>query len=436
MKNFLNLIEAKRDGERLTPEQIQSFVSAAVCGQIPDYQIAAFLMAVYFRGLHSEETEALTLAMRDSGKILNFSEDPRPLVDKHSTGGVGDKVSIVLAPLLASLDLRVPMISGRGLGITGGTLDKIESIPGFRTGLTPAEIVAQVQEIGCAICGQTADLAPADQLLYSLRDVTGTVSSIPLFTSSILAKKLAECASVLVLDVKVGRASYSKGLEEGRALGRSLVSLGRACGIKTRALLTRMDAPLGRSVGNWLEVKEAVLCLEGDGAADLRELVLELAAHILLLAGRVPNLEEGLAQAAQTLSGGAPHERWERMLLAQGADLAAYERKLRRDHAAPWVIECPSTEAGYIAGCDGRLIGELVRDLGGGRLHKDTALNLEVGVDGLAKPGDPCGPSSILGRIHADSETAAHAAAVRLRQAFTFSPTPPSPPPLIAEILD
>src|SRR3989449_863818 len=236
-------------------------VAAYVADKIPDYQMAAFLMAVYFRGLSSAETSALTLAMRDSGERLQFPDGPRPLVDKHSTGGVGDKVSLPLAPLLACLGFRVPMISGRGLGITGGTLDKLDSIPGFNTSLPSERIIEIVQNVGCVICGQTASMVPADKGLYALRDVTGTVPSIPLIVASILSKKLAEGLNALVLDVKFGAAAFMPTLEKARELAQAMVALGNECGVNTRAVLTNMDAPLGRAAGNWLEVKEAVACL-------------------------------------------------------------------------------------------------------------------------------------------------------------------------------
>ena len=256
--NFLSHIESKREGKPIAPDQIEAIVAAYCAGGIPDYQMAAFLMAVFFRGLNTAETTALTLAMRDSGDVLKFPKDKRPLVDKHSTGGVGDKVSLPLAPLLACLGLRVPMISGRGLGITGGTLDKLDSIPGFQTLLPAKQIVQQVQKIGCVICGQTDRMVPADKKLYALRDVTGTVPSIPLIVASILSKKLAEDLDALVLDVKYGRAAFMQTQADARRLARAMVALGNQCDVNTRAMLTDMNTPLGRAAGNWLEVKEAV----------------------------------------------------------------------------------------------------------------------------------------------------------------------------------
>ncbi len=433
--NFLSLIEAKRDGTPLATDQIQEIIARCTAGTIPDYQLAAFLMAVYFCGLNPAETRALTLAMRDSGDVLTFPDDPRPLVDKHSTGGVGDKVSLPLTPLLACLGFRVPMISGRGLGITGGTLDKLESIPGFITALTAGQMVSQVQTIGCCLAGQTAQMVPADRRLYALRDVTGTVPSIPLITSSILSKKLAEGLHALVMDVKFGRAAFMQTQAQARALAHAIVTLANECGVKTRALLTDMSTPLGSSVGNWLEVKESVACLEGRGPADLQHLVLECAASLLVQTGQIPDPEKARAHAAACLASGEPRQKWTELLTAQGADIAAFDRKLARDHTAPVVVALPSDRPGFITRCDARLIGEIVRDLGGGRLTKETRLNHEVGIDHLAKPGDACSVGTVLGRVHAHSREAAQTAAGRLKNAFEIAAGPPSNRPLICEVI-
>ena len=283
-------MKQKREGKTLAPEQIQEFIREFTAGKIPDYQMAAMLMAIYFRGLNTTETTALTLAMRDSGDVLKFPKDTRPLVDKHSTGGIGDKVSLPLAPLLACLGFRVPMISGRGLGITGGTLDKLDSIPGFKTLLPAEKIVAQVQKVGCVICGQTDTMVPADKKIYALRDASGTVPSIPLIIASILSKKLAENLDALILDVKFGCAAFMQTKSDARKLAKAMVALGNECGTNTRAILTDMNTPLGRAAGNWLEVKESVACLEcacdrqrkARPLHDLRELVIDSAAHLLV----------------------------------------------------------------------------------------------------------------------------------------------------------
>jgi pyrimidine-nucleoside phosphorylase len=434
--NFLSLIEAKRDGRELTAGQIQEIISEFVAGRIPDYQMAAWLMAVLFQGLTPAETRALTLAMRDSGERLEFPKDPRPLVDKHSTGGVGDKVSLPLAPLLACLGFRVPMISGRGLGITGGTLDKLESIPGFKTALTREQIVAQVQEIGCVICGQTEKMVPADRLLYALRDVTGTVPAQGLITASILSKKLSESLDALVLDVKYGNAAFMDSFQNAKELAGIMAGLGNECGVKTRALVTRMNRPLGRSAGNWLEVKESVDCLEGHGPPDLDELVTACAAHLLVQTGRVKFEEVGIREARARMQSGEPRRKWDQMLAAQGADLDAFNRKLKLDHTAPVVRELTAVGTGHLVGADARAFGEVVRDLGGGRLTKEAAINHDVGADRIMAGGQLVQPGDVLCRVHAATEADADAALMRLAGGFRFSDEHMMPTPLIQRVID
>jgi pyrimidine-nucleoside phosphorylase len=433
--NFLSLIEAKRDGHTLEAAQIEEIIAAYTAGKILDYQMAAFLMAVYFRGLSRAETRALTLAMRDSGDVLRFPDDPRPLVDKHSTGGVGDKVSLPLAPLLACLGFRVPMISGRGLGITGGTLDKLDSIPGFQS-LPPTERITEiVQTVGCVICGQTARMVPADKGLYALRDVTATVPSIPLIVASILSKKLAESLNALVLDVKFGVAAFMPTQETARELAQTLVALANECGVNTRALITNMQTPLGRAAGNWLEVKESVLCLEGRGPNDLRDLVLACAAHLLVQTGKAKTPDAARQQAEDCLASGKPREKWEQMLTAQGAHLAAVNRKLALDHTAPVVIEVKADASGFVSRCDARILGEAIRDLGGGRFTKESGINYDVGVDAIAKPGESIQAGDVLARVHAADQAQADAACARLKTGFGISVQPPAAQPLIAEII-
>jgi pyrimidine-nucleoside phosphorylase len=420
---ILQLIEAKRDGRGLSSADIQAFVAGVASGKVPDYQAAALLMAIFFRGLDAEETRTLTLAMRDSGESLAFPRDTRPLVDKHSTGGVGDKVSLPLAPLLACLGFRVPMISGRGLGITGGTLDKLESIPRFLVALPASRLIGIVQRVGCAICSQTATMVPADKALYALRDVTGTVPSIPLIVASILSKKLAENLHSLLLDVKFGSAAFMREPSQARELALAMVALGNECGVKTRAMLTSMDAPLGQAAGNWLEVKESVACLEGRGPADLQTLVLESAAHLLVQAGGVPTLEAARGQALACLQSGQPRRKWNEMLAAQGADLTAFERRLTLDHTAPVVRELKANRSGFICACGARTIGEVIRDLGGGRLTKETLIDHNVGVDQLGKPGTAVTAGDILARVHAAKEADAETALVHLRDAIRQQPS-------------
>lgn len=455
--NFLSLIEAKRDGQVLSAAQLREIMAGVAAGHLPDYQLASFLMAVFFRGLNPAETAALTLAMRDSGDVLQFPQDPRPLVDKHSTGGVGDKVSLPLAPLLACLGFRVPMISGRGLGITGGTLDKLDAIPGMQTRLSAKRIVAIVQEVGCVICGQTDRMVPADQKLYALRDVTGTVPSIPLIVASILSKKLAENLDALVLDVKFGAAAFMPTKTAARKLAKAMVQLGCRCGTNTRALLTDMNTPLGRAAGNWLEVKEAVACLTPRRAgarwdassitadstntpdrlslADLRELTLACAAHLLVQTRRARDFAAAYRRAADCLDSGQPRRKWDEMLAAQGADLDAFHRQLTRDHTAPVVVKLKATRTGFVTRCDARLWGEVIHDLGGGRLTKESVVHYDVGVDHLAKPGDAVRAGDVLARIHARSPKQAETARRRLRAAFAIAEKPGHRTPLIAEII-
>jgi pyrimidine-nucleoside phosphorylase len=327
------------------------------------------------------------------------------------------------------------MISGRGLGITGGTLDKLESIPGFCTALSRERIVNQVQSVGCVITGQTAQMVPADKVLYALRDVTGTVPSVALITSSILSKKLAENLHALVLDVKFGAAAFMPELVRARELAAAMVALGNECGLKTRALLTNMDRPLGRAAGNWLEVRESVQCLDGGGPADLCELVIEFAAHLLNQTGRAASLADGREQARQCLASGRPRAKWEAMLAAQGADLDAFEKKLRLDHTAPVVLELTAPHDGFVAGCDARIIGEIVRDLGGGRLSRDSVVQPDVGVDMLRTVGETIHTGAILCRVHARERTHGEAAAARLASAIQISDQPPVLSPLIAELI-
>jgi pyrimidine-nucleoside phosphorylase len=433
--NFLSLIESKREGKILAPEQIQEFIREFTAGKIPDYQMAALLMAIYFRGLNTAETTALTLAMRDSGDVLEFPKDKRPLVDKHSTGGIGDKVSLPLAPLLACLGFRVPMISGRGLGITGGTLDKLDSIPGFKTLLPAAQIIAQVQKVGCVVCGQTDKMVPADKKIYALRDASGTVPSIQLITASILSKKLAESLDALILDVKFGCAAFMQTKADARKLARAMVALGNECGTNTRAILTDMNTPLGRAAGNWLEVKESVECLENKGPNDLRELVVDSAAHLFVQTKKSKSLAAARKLAEDCLNSGAPRKKWDEMLLAQGADLQAFNQKLARDFTAQTVLELKAEKSGYVAKCDARIIGEVIRDLGGGRLTKESQINFDVGVDKIAKPGERVEKNSVLLRLHAASQKQAETVLPRLKTAFEISKRKISTAPLIQEII-
>jgi pyrimidine-nucleoside phosphorylase len=453
--NFLPLIESKRGGKVLGRAQIQEFVREFTAGKIPDYQMAAMLMAIYFRGLNTAETAALTLAMRDSGDQLSFPKDRRPVADKHSTGGIGDKVSLPLAPLLACLGFRVPMISGRGLGITGGTLDKLDSIPGYQTLLPAGKIVALVQKVGCVICGQTDMMVPADKKIYALRDASGTVPSIPLITASILSKKLAESLEALILDVKFGCAAFMQTRADARKLAQAMVALGNQCGTNTRAMLTDMNTPLGRAAGNWLEVKESVACLEPSGRVrgaaagqravnsrlrpqgveDLHTLVIDCAAHLLVQTKRSNSLARARKLAEECLDSGLPRKKWDEMIVAQGADLAAFNEKLQRDSTAGFVTDVESEISGYVSRCDARIIGEVIRDLGGGRLTKESTINYDAGVDQIAKPGERVDKGGVLCRVHGADSAQAGTAAARLKTAFAVSRKRVKPSPLVVEII-
>ncbi len=427
-------IETKRDGGRLSDAAIREFVGRVVTDdparRLEDGPVAALLMAILFRGLDDGERRCLTLAMRDSGEVLRFGRDAgRPVVDKHSTGGVGDKVSLPLAPLLASLGFRVPMVSGRGLGITGGTLDKLESIPGFTTRLERARLEAQVEELGVAMAGQTERMVPADRRLYALRDVTGTVPSMDLIVASILSKKLAEGLEALVLDVKFGGGAFMRERAAAEELARRLVGLAKDCGVRTRALITDMDTPLGRSAGNWLEVKESVACLSGGGPADVRALVVECAAQLLVETGQVADEEAGRARAGEELESGRPLERWNRLLMAQGADMARTASMLCADALAPCVGEVRAGRGGWVRSCAARVVGEVVRDLGGGRLTPGAGVDPWVGVDRMAKPGEKVAAGDVVCRVHGRDRGAVEAAMARMEGAFEVGDEPPPPRP-------
>jgi pyrimidine-nucleoside phosphorylase len=329
----------------------------------------------------------------------------------------------------------VPMISGRGLGITGGTLDKLDSIPGFKT-LLPAEtIIAQVQKVGCVICGQTDKMVPADKKIYALRDASGTVPSIQLITASILSKKLAESLDALILDVKFGCAAFMQTKADARKLAKAMVALGNECGTNTRVILTDMSTPLGRAAGNWLEVKESVECLENKGPNDLRELVIDSAAHLLVQTKKAKSLAAARTLAEDCLNSGAPRKKWDEMLVAQGADLKTFNQKLARDFTAPTILELKAEKSGCVSKCYARIIGEVIRDLGGGRLTKESQINFDVGVDKIAKPGERVEKSETLCRVHATDSAQAKTALARLKTAFEISARKISAPKLVHEII-
>ncbi len=395
-----SFIERKRDGHELDAEAIAEFIAAYTNGAIPDYQAAAFAMAVYFKGMTAAETAALTRAMMHSGRVMRHPDGSPAKVDKHSTGGIGDKVSLILAPLLACDGLWVPMISGRGLGITGGTLDKLESIPGFRVGLREAETTAQLARIGVAMVGQTDDLCPADKKLYALRDVTATVPSQPLIVASIMSKKLAESLDRLVLDVKFGSGAFMKTRAEAESLAAAMCAVGGECGVETSALLTPMDEPLGHTAGNALEVWESVETLQGRGADDLVSLTLDLAEHVT----KTPR-----ATLASWLSDGTVWRKWVQLVEAQGGDASAMERILEI-HRAPVQQQIRAERGGILTRMDAELIGRAVVLLGGGRAKANDAIDYAVGVSDVAKVGTRVEAGEQLLTIHARNADALSAA--------------------------
>jgi len=375
----VDMILAKRAGKEHTAADLEAFLSGYVAGNVPDYQVSAWLMAVCWRGMTARETAALTLTMANSGDVLDLSALPNT-VDKHSTGGVGDKTTLVLAPLLAAMGGTVAKMSGRGLGHTGGTVDKLESIPGFRAELTDDEFLAVARDVGVVVTGQSKDLAPADGLLYALRDATGTVESLPLIASSVMSKKLAGGAKSIVLDVKVGSGAFMKTVEDARALGEAMVSIGRHNGRNMRAVLSSMAQPLGHMVGNALEVEEAVACLRGEGPADLEELCLVLAQEVLEAAG-LPATRAALHGA---IGSGRAMERFEAWIRAQGGDVSGLGNLERAPDQ--WVLRAPRT--GVVAAVQALAVGRAAGVLGGGRSRKGDAVDVGVGVELHAKVGD------------------------------------------------
>jgi pyrimidine-nucleoside phosphorylase len=429
-----HIIARKRDGHALTRDEIDAFVRGATDGSWADYQLSALLMAIFIRGMTPEETARYTDAMMHSGTIADLSAVPGIKVDKHSTGGVGDKVSIVLAPLVAACGVPVPMISGRGLGHSGGTLDKLEAITGFRTDLSLEHFRAQVARLGCAMIGQTSDLAPADRKLYALRDVTATVESIPLICGSILSKKLAEGIDALVLDVKYGRGAFMKSPADARQLARALVDAGRAGGKQVRALLTAMDQPLGRSVGNALEVAEAVACLRGEGPGDVMEVTYALGAHMLVLAGAARDEGDARQKLEQAIGDGSARAKFRAVVAAQGGDPGVVDdtgRLPRARRQAPLA----SPHAGFVQQVDAMKIALAALRLGAGRMRAEDKIDPAVGVGDLVKIGEPVKPGGRLCVVHANDDRALADARDLLADAIVIGPAPGAAPKLIAEMI-
>lgn len=425
------IVARKRDGGALSGAEIAAFIAGLTAGRVTDAQAAAFAMAVLIRGMGREERVALTLAMRDSGAVMRWSL-PGPVLDKHSTGGIGDNVSLMLAPMLAACGAFVPMISGRGLGHTGGTLDKLASIPGYDAAPSAERLRAVVAAVGCAVVGQTADLAPADRKLYAIRDETGTVESLDLIVASILSKKLAAGLEALVLDVKWGSGAFMATAAEAEALARALVGVANGAGCRTAALLTDMNEPLASAAGNALEVENAAAFLLGEAEDPrLRDATLALGAEALALGGLAADAAEGRAKLAAALASGAAAERFGRMVAALGGPADFLERRAAHLPAAPVVREVAAPGPGFVAAIDGRAVGLAVIGLGGGRLRASDPIDPSVGFDRLAGIGAAVGPGAPLARVHARTEAEAEAGAAALRAAFRLAETPPPARPVV-----
>jgi len=429
-----DIILKKRTGLELTGEEIEFFINGYTAGEIPDYQAAALLMAIYFQGLTERETTALTLAMAASGEQADLRPIPGCKVDKHSTGGVGDKTTLVLIPLVAAAGVPVAKMSGRGLGHTGGTVDKLESIPGFRVALAPAEFIAQVRTVGAAVVAQTGNLAPADKKLYALRDVTATVDSIPLIASSVMSKKIAAGADAIVLDVKTGSGAFMRFTEDAFALARTMVAIGRRAGRNTVALVTDMDQPLGFAVGNSLEVHEAVETLAGRGPEDLKQLCLALGGHMLTLAGAAPSPEAGRARLAGLLADGRALAKFREMIVAQGGD----PRVLEKPDLLPRAARRETVRAegvGYVTAIHAEMIGRAAMLLGAGRRTKEDRIDRAVGIVLHKKVGDRVEAGEPLATLHVNREEEMEAARRAVLEACHIGPERQPQRPLVLGVV-
>ncbi|MFZ0936073.1 MAG: pyrimidine-nucleoside phosphorylase [Bryobacteraceae bacterium] len=430
----VDLIQRKRDGEELAPEEIEFLVDGYTSGAIPDYQMSAFLMAVFYSGMTDREISRLTECMLRSGETADLSAIPGVKVDKHSTGGVGDKTSLIVAPLAAAAGVVVPMMSGRALGHTGGTLDKLESIPGFRTNLSSDEFQQQLSELGLCFIGQTDQFAPADRKLYALRDVTGTVESVPLIASSIMSKKLAEGVDALVLDVKVGSGAFMKKQVDARRLAQAMVGIGRRMDKKVQALITDMNQPLGYAVGNALEVMEASQTLQNAGPADLTKLCLELASRMIFLGKKAATLEEARLAAESHLVDGSAYKKFKEVVAAQGGNPQALDNFVLLPNATG-AREIASPRAGYVSAIDAEDIGIASNMIGAGRDKKEDSIDPAVGIILEVKAGEKVDAGSILCRLYYTKEDRVEEAAEKVEDAFHISAQRPDERELILEVV-
>ncbi len=429
------IIMKKRDGGELSPEEIIYFINGYTEGTIPDYQMAAWMMAVFIRGMSPEESTALTRAMLDSGGKIDLSSIGRITVDKHSTGGVGDKVSLVLAPLVAALGVPVPMMSGRGLGHTGGTLDKLEAIPGFRVNLSEEEFIRQVKEVGVAIIGQTRSLAPADKKMYALRDVTATVDSIPLIAGSIMSKKLAAGPDAFVFDVKTGRGAFMQTLSMAEEMARTLVDVAILSGRKAQALITDMNQPLGCYAGNALEIVETIACLKGEGPDDLMTVVMEIAGMMLQMGEKASSIEEGKELAGKALREGKGFLKFKEMVAAQGGD-TAYIDDPGLFPPAGRKISVQAGAAGFVHAIDTLEMGMICVALGAGRAKTDDEIDMSAGIIFERKIGDRVKAGDTLLTLFTNKETGLEAIADRALRAVEIKDSPCQPPPIIYKVVD
>jgi pyrimidine-nucleoside phosphorylase len=438
--NVVELIRKKREGAALTEEEFRFLISGYVEGVVPDYQMSAFLMACFFRGLSTRETLTLTRLMMYSGAVVDLSDIPGVKVDKHSTGGVGDKVSLILAPIVASCGVPVPMISGRGLGHTGGTLDKLEAIPGFRTNLSLAEYHSVIKEIGLVMIGQTNEITPADKKMYALRDVTATVESIPLIASSIMSKKLAEGIDALVLDVKTGRGAFMQTYEKSVELAQTMVTIGTQFNKQTIAFITDMNEPLGNTIGNWLEVVESVECLRGtrgtdDLSSDLMELTHTLAGAMLMLGKKAGTIEEGIELSKESITSGRAYRKFLQLVSQQGGDRFAVEN-LEKYPLPRHALEVKTLNEGYISSIDARELGLTAIMLGAGREKLDDPIDHKAGIVLKKKCGDRVEIGDTLAVLMTDRSDVLESARKRILNSYTISPRPPERRKLILSLVD
>jgi pyrimidine-nucleoside phosphorylase len=430
----IDIIIKKRDREELTRAEIDFFIRGFTSGEIPDYQAAAWAMAVLLNGMTPRETTDLTLALANSGDMLDCTEVVPVAVDKHSTGGVGDKTTLVVEPLVAACGLPVGKLSGRGLGFSGGTLDKLESIPGCRVDLSTDEFLKQLGSIGVVLTGQTADLAPADGKLYALRDVTGTVQSIPLIASSVMSKKIAGGATAILLDVKVGSGAFMKSIPEARELAELMVKIAEESGRKAVALISDMNQPLGQAVGNALEVREAIETLQNHGPEDFVEHCLVVAAHMLTLGGTVADYQAGRAVAEENLENGTAWEKFKTLIIAQGGD-ARYLENPDLLPEAPLIEKLPAPRSGYLKEINARIVGETAVDLGAGRAKKGDSIDHAVGIEVLRNVGDHVEQGDPVYVVHANNQERLSAASERLLGALAWSDAPVEPLPLFYGVI-